>query len=638
MKVELSKLISRIAVAGFVAVAVRYGGAKPAGTNAPPDVVSSPTNSPTMMCFSPRPMMLPPPEPTTNHQQPTNQIPNWTARGAYCDWERIDFCDGFRFPIGTNFIDGVTLFAYGEVRLKRGSAVSALVEDGSSASSTSGEDAASPLSGAPSTFIYSLPARVSLEPNASSVSHGLTPSNSYLFAWHNCCVERSATNRVNASIELFRSGAVAITTTPTNGLPTTIYQLPTLPEGWIGVGQDEAWIRATFPDEADHILALGYENWLLNEFVGINEENGHYMTSVTIAALPADGSPCYLVCGPYRVNVVEPGVCRFPLNVFETYEARTYPTAIPLSFEHDDGYRGEGVSFEIVDRSPTTPRPRLLLSAPRPTCDYWWSLDALLAVSPQHIPLDQANGAELQVFWNVADYAIDSIAGAAGLIYNVITHSRVRIEEARQKGWYEVTANDYEKYKSGYFEITDPIATNDVTVVTNRVDAWIFRGDSWHEEMTNGNRMISHLTAVTQGGSTAEVAETMNLQLLPGESAYVAVFMATSETYGIPPYDDRVSWTVTSNVGTGFSGTASVLGRMDAIHAAQSIENDLYGIKYDPLFLEGAHFAAPSDGRLRLRLMATAQNVGDGLRETCVQIVVFPTDANGAIIGWPPWL
>ena len=226
--------------------------------------------------------MLPPPEPTTNHQQPTNQIPNWTARGAYCDWERIDFCDGFRFPIGTNFIDGVTLFAYGEVRIKRGSAVSALVEDGSSASSTSGEDAASPLSGAPSTFIYSLPARVSLEPNASSVSHGLTPSNSYLFAWHNCCVERSATNRVNASIELFRSGAVAITTTPTNGLPTTIYQLPTLPEGWIGIGQDEDWIRATFPDEADTILVEEYDSWLLNTWTGINEANGHCLVRAPV--------------------------------------------------------------------------------------------------------------------------------------------------------------------------------------------------------------------------------------------------------------------------------------------------------------------------------------------------------------------
>ena len=187
--------LKHLVLAVLVVKAVLYGGAKPAGTNAPPDDVSSPTNSPTMMCFSPRPMMLPPPEPTTNHQQPTNQIPNWTARGAYCDWERIDFCDGFRFPIGTNFIDGVTLLAYGEVRLKRGSAVSALVEDGSSASSTSGEDAASPLSGAPSTFIYSLPTRVSLEPNASSVTHCLTPSNSYLFSWHNCCVERCVTNR-----------------------------------------------------------------------------------------------------------------------------------------------------------------------------------------------------------------------------------------------------------------------------------------------------------------------------------------------------------------------------------------------------------------------------------------------------------
>ncbi len=482
--------------------------------------------------------------------------------------------------------------------------------------------------------------RVSLEPNASSVTHGLTPSNSYLFAWHNACVERSATNRVDASIELFRSGAIATTVTPlsTPTPPTYTYQPAVPPAGFIGHGQDEAWIRATFPDEADHILALGYGNWLLNEYVGINEENGHYMTSVTISALPADGSPCYLVCGPYRVNVVEPGVYRFPLNVFETYEARTYPTAIPLSFEHDDGYRGEGVSFEIVDRSSTTPRPRLLLSAPRPTYDYWWSLDALLAVSPQHIPLDQANGAELQVFWNVADYAIDSIAGAAGLIYNVITHSRARIEEARQKGWYEVTANDYEKYKSGYFEITDPIATNDVTVVTNRVDAWIFRGDSWHEEMTNGNRMISHLTAVTQGGSTAEVAETMNLQLLPGESAYVAVFMATTETDGIPPYDDRVSWTVTSNTGVALTGGGSVLGRLGDLCGARSWLNRLYGVKYDPLFVEGLRFDAPQEGRLTLHMMTTAQNADDGLRETCVQIVVYPIDANGEIIGWPTWL
>ena len=163
---------SHIVPAFLFVVAVLYGGSKP----------SMPTNAPMMIGCTTT---------TANY----DSLTAWHKRGAYCDWQRIDFPDAFRFPVGTNFIDGVTLFAYGEVRIKRGSAVSALVEDGSSASSTSGEDAASPLSGAPSTFIYSLPARVSLEPNASSVTHGLTPSNSYLFAWHNCCAERCATNR-----------------------------------------------------------------------------------------------------------------------------------------------------------------------------------------------------------------------------------------------------------------------------------------------------------------------------------------------------------------------------------------------------------------------------------------------------------
>ena len=178
---------SHIVPAFLFVVAVLYGGSKPSmPTNAPPLLgvgvrSRSTVESSNLHCTTT----------TANY----DSLTAWHKRGAYCDWERIDFPDAFRFPVGTNFIDGVTLLAYGEVRIKRGSAVSALVEDGSSASSTSGEDAASPLSGAPSTFIYSLPSRVSLEPSSSSVTHGLTPSNSYLFAWHNCCVERCATNR-----------------------------------------------------------------------------------------------------------------------------------------------------------------------------------------------------------------------------------------------------------------------------------------------------------------------------------------------------------------------------------------------------------------------------------------------------------
>ena len=113
------------------------------------------------------------------------------------------------------------------------------------------------------------------------------------------------------------------------------------PPGFLGHDQDADWIRATFPNAADAILAQGYDNWLLNDYVGINVENGHALIRVTVAALPDDGSPCYLVCGPYRVNVTQPGTYAFPLEVLTSCEVRTYPTPIPLTFDFDDGYRGD---------------------------------------------------------------------------------------------------------------------------------------------------------------------------------------------------------------------------------------------------------------------------------------------------------
>ena len=123
------------------------------------------------------------PPPTTYY--PLTTIAPWSTRGAYEDWAHIDLPDTFRFPVGLEYIPRITVMAWGEVR-----------------------------------GIAELPRRVSLEPGVSSVSHGPTPSNSYLFAWHNCCVERCATNRVDASIELFDSGAVAIRTSSDVQPPT----------------------------------------------------------------------------------------------------------------------------------------------------------------------------------------------------------------------------------------------------------------------------------------------------------------------------------------------------------------------------------------------------------------------------------
>lgn len=304
---------------------------------------------------------------TTNY----DSLAAWHMRGAYCDWQRIDFPASFRFPVGTNFIDGVTLMAYGELKSNLHCSTST------------------------SDFDFSLPTLVSLEHGVSSVSHGLTASNSYLFAWHDCCVERCATNRVDASVELFDSGAITATVTPlsTNQPPITIYQPPIPPEGFVGIGQDLAWATNAFPFAADAITNRGYSAWL-DDYIGYNEPNGRYQVKVTVSALPEHG-PCYLYCGPYRVNVAAPGTYCFPLEVFEEYRAYTLPERVPLSFEYDDGYDVEA-DAPVMAGAP--------LMAPRSVPDYYIVCRVPdVVVVPSRIPLNQAVGSRISILCNVPD-------------------------------------------------------------------------------------------------------------------------------------------------------------------------------------------------------------------------------------------
>ena len=663
---------ARVMACGALVMLTMYGGAKHyMPTNTPPDDVSSPTNTP-MLCAGPlrgrglsqtsqlgqtnaasgglgnpaAPVMLslPPSTSTLN----LNLLTNWTARGAYCDWKPITFSDGFRFPVGTNFIDGVTLFAWGEVRVKSKSRVE--VEQRNLSSDSSGQperESTNLCSTSTSCFDYSLPARVSLEPNVSSVTHGLTPSNSYLFAWHNACVERCATNRADASIELFRSGAVAITMQPTNQPPTTIYQPPILPEGIIGNGQDEAWIRANFPDEADHILAMGYENWLLNEYVGINEENGHFQTAITVASLPADGGPCYLACGPYKVNVTAAGTYRFPLEVFETYTVSAYPSNLRLSYEHDDGYRGAGTSFEIIepDSASPAPRPRLMGSpiSQLPLSVilsdlYRFYMNPTVVPLPDFIYLEDGHSERVQFWCNMlwvsrtfywANYARIAFHG----------RSEAVVLEALEAEVAYIGFEFGDKLALGLITI-EPAPSNDSTnSVPERVDADVFNGDDYHSEQTNDMSIVS-VTAVTETGSTNEVLATGVSVLGRGRSYYVGVFMATSEeVLDIQGYNnDSVSWQVLSNGSTILAGETDVCEQAQAIESAYSWTNRLYGFTRGPVYLGGCSVTAPSDGQLNLRLVATAQNEGDGLRQTCLQIAVFPIDENGTVVGWPQWV
>ena len=156
-------------------------------TNSVPDDASSPTNQPPPVLMASRPrltMSAPPPSYASQSSYTSQLVTNWTTRGAFCDWTRVDFPDGFAFPHGTNLVTSVTLMAYGEIREN--------------------------LRRSPSDFALSLPLPVSLEPGVSTCAYGLTASNSFVFAWQNVCVNRDPTNRVDASIELFDSGACSV--------------------------------------------------------------------------------------------------------------------------------------------------------------------------------------------------------------------------------------------------------------------------------------------------------------------------------------------------------------------------------------------------------------------------------------------
>ena len=392
--------LKKLALIGILIGVTAFGGTKPSSgdsTNSVPDDASSPTNQPPPVLMATRPQLVPS-APPSYASQPSQLVTNWTVRGAYCDWVHITFPDGFAFPSGTNLMTGVTVMAYGTLRQT--------LKD--------------------PTPIAALPQEVSLEPSVSSFVYGLTSSNSFVFAWSNVCVNRSLTNRVDASIELFRNGACSVRF---DTVETFYPALP--PPDYVGSAQDDNWLAAAFsPSDYAAITNKGYARWLMEDKVGINEQNGLYKATITVHSMPPNDEPCYLECGPYRVVVTEPGEYSFPLQVFTHYTARTYPAPVPLSVEYDDGYRG--TPSLLGAPAPQNSAPRLMgfglpLIVPLPIF-----LDASMHVWPSSIELNQARNSTIEVWCNVAgspQLQCESLYGETETRF--ISPSIVEIVEAR---------------------------------------------------------------------------------------------------------------------------------------------------------------------------------------------------------------
>ena len=230
---------------------------------------------------------------------------NWHLRGAWDDSFWCEFEDGFVFPDGTNHLSGVEVLSRGELWR-------------------------TPFD---TNAVASLGAAVSIVPGATGFSCGPTTSNSYLFAWSGAYAGRVPKGQlasavvVDAAIELFRNGDIAVTT---NGV-TQLVPRP-LPFPHDGFGQDGEWVAANFTN-ASEILSVGYPQWVDSQ-VGHGLTNGLYKLTATLSEDPPETA--FVSVGALSVAATNAGDYVFLLEKGVGYDLDIFPPGAGFVIFADD--------------------------------------------------------------------------------------------------------------------------------------------------------------------------------------------------------------------------------------------------------------------------------------------------------------
>ncbi len=229
----------------------------------------------------------------------------WNVRGAWNDSFRYAFADGWEFPFGTGHLDRVEVCSQGRVIPRYGS--TEMIAD----------------VGVPLQIVNPI----------TSFGCGPTDRNSCIFSWTNAVVGRvlhediSSAETIDASIELFRSGDVAITT---NGVTELIPRVLPFPHD--GFGQDDDWVSGNFTNAAE-ILSIGYPQWV-DAQVGENLTNGLYKFTVTIPEVPPE--TVQLVVGDYSVAVTNAGEYVFLLEKGIRHQLHLFPYLDDVEYSCSD--------------------------------------------------------------------------------------------------------------------------------------------------------------------------------------------------------------------------------------------------------------------------------------------------------------
>jgi len=179
----------------------------------------------------------------------------WWRRGAWEDVMRVEFPQGWVFPFGEDHLSFVDVVSQGSIRRRW----------------------------TDTNEIASVGIPLALVPFSSASWHEFTPSNSCRFVWSGALAERQTNAQVNASIELFRNGAVSV---ETNGV------LRRIERPW-QYGETNAVMSSV---EADSMIG----------------DNGLFVFAVAFTSAPPE-TVCLCV-GTNRVAVSDARECCFVLE------------------------------------------------------------------------------------------------------------------------------------------------------------------------------------------------------------------------------------------------------------------------------------------------------------------------------------
>ena len=196
----------------------------------------------------------------------------WGIRGAWDDDFYLAFGAEWVFPFGTNHLAGVVVYSQG------GLAASSYDEP-----------------------FVALPVPVAIVPREGSFTVEQTTSNSYIFAWWDVRPGRTATETLDAQIELFRNGDYCVST---NGVIVERY-IRGNPYPEVPIGQDE-----------------DYRDWV-DEQIGVGLENGLYKFTASFPVAPPEST--ILRVGEESVVVTNAGEYVFLLEKGREYEFETIP-------------------------------------------------------------------------------------------------------------------------------------------------------------------------------------------------------------------------------------------------------------------------------------------------------------------------